>query len=391
MMMMMELSSRTSARTSSIMVDEYYDDKDVVDDDSIIITSTSPSLELEIPLDPVVGRSHDHDHEHEHEFRSMNALEILRETVRILRFNFMGFIGITVLLICPVTAIILSNVLVDSSVARRLSIRLLLLAQSSGLPIRHFIKQSCYKFAETSISSVVCFPLNLTLSLLSKAAVVYSVDCAYYRKKFDSLKFYLIMAKIWRRLASTYLWVCMVISGCLTSFIILLVAVCSLFSAVGFGADAVVYVSIGLGLIFSIVFANALIIGSIAVVISVLEDVSGPEALHGASLLIRGQTQVGLLIFLGSTMGMAFVEGLFEHRVKTLSSSSFDAASSRIWEAPLLAVMYSFVVLVDYMNNAVFYFSCKSYRMENSPTGECRHSSLEAMAISSPFSDSEQH
>lgn len=365
----MELSSRTGAKSSSIVVD----DMDV--DDSILIT---PSLEVE-SLDPVVVvRSHP-----EHQFHPMNALEIFRETARILRFNLMGFIGITVLLICPVTAIILSNVLVDPTVARRLSVRLLLLAQSSGLPIRHFIKQSCYKFAETSISSVVCFPLNLTLSLLSKAAVVYSVDCAYYRKKFDALKFCLIVANIWRRVASTYLWVCMVISGCLTSFIILLVAVCSLFSAVGFGADIIVYISVVLGLIFSIVFANALIIGSIAIVISVLEDVSGPEALHGASVVIRGQTQVGLLIFLGSTMGMALVEGLFEHRVKTLSYR--DGSSRIMWEGPLLAVMYSFVVLVDYMNNTVFFFSCRSYRMENSPTGEC-HSALEAMAISASSS-----
>ncbi|RYR40237.1 hypothetical protein Ahy_A09g045955 [Arachis hypogaea] len=43
------------------------------------------------------------------------------------------------------------------------------------------------------------------------------------------------------------------------------------------------------------------------------------QAMMQSNMLIKGQTQVGLLIFLGSTMGMAFVEGLFEHRVKTLS------------------------------------------------------------------------
>ncbi|XLS70462.1 hypothetical protein HN51_027327 [Arachis hypogaea] len=73
------------------------------------------------------------------------------------------------------------------------------------------------------------------------------------------------------------------------------------------------------GLVFSVVFANAIIICDIAIVISVLEDVSGAQAMMQSNMLIKGQTQVGLLIFLGSTMGMAFVEGLFEHRVKTLS------------------------------------------------------------------------
>jgi hypothetical protein len=76
---------------------------------------------------------------------------------------------------------------------------------------------------------------------------------------------------------------------------------------------------------------------------------------------------VGLLIFLGSTIGMAFIEGLFEHRVKTLS---YGDGSSRIWEGPLLVIMYSFVVLIDLMMSAVFYYSCRSHGMEASD-GEC--------------------
>ncbi|CAN1152706.1 hypothetical protein LINPERHAP2_LOCUS18927 [Linum perenne] len=123
----------------------------------------------------------------------------------------------------------------------------------------------------------------------------------------------------------------------------------------------------------------------IAVVISVLEDVSGPQALLRSSALIRGQTQVGLLIYLGSTIGTAFVEGLFEHRVKTLS---YGDGSSRLWEGPLLVVMYSFVVLVDMMMSAVFYYSCKSYRMEAAE--ECQ-SILETITVSPHSLDVQQH
>ncbi|KAL6969753.1 hypothetical protein U1Q18_029463 [Sarracenia purpurea var. burkii] len=314
-----------------------------------------------------------------HQFRSMSALEILRETVRILRFNSIGFMAIAALLICPVSAVLLSNVLVDQSIVNRLTIRLLLVAKSNGLPLRPFIKQSCYKFSEMAISSAMCFPLYITLSLLSKTAVVYSVDCTYSRKKFDASKFYVIVTKIWRRLVSTYWWVCMVIVGCLTLFLILLAAVSSLFSIIGLPSNFIVYPAIMVGLIFSVMFANAIIICNIAIVISVLEDVSGPQALLRSSVLIRGQTQVGLLIFLGSTIGMAFVEGLFEHRVKTLS---YGDGSSRIWEGPLLVLMYSFVVLIDSMMSAVFYFSCRSFSMEASNGEECQ-SVLEAMTISS--------
>ena len=291
----------------------------------------------------------------------MNALQILKETVWILRYNSSGFMLIAALLICPVSALLLSDVLVDQSIVKRLSIRLLLVARSGGLPLRSFVKQSCQKFSEMAISAATCFPFYLTFSLLSKAAVVYSVDCSYSRKKFDSSKFYVLVGKIWRRLVSSYLWVCMLIVGCLTVFLVSVIAVCNVFLIIGLPGDFIVYAAIMVGLIFSVVFAKAIIICNIAIVICVLEEVSGPKALLRSASLIQGQTQVGLLIFLGSTIGMAFVEGLFEHRVKTLS---YGDGSSRVWEGPLLVVMYSFVVLIDSMMSSVFYFSCRSSSRE---------------------------
>ncbi|KZV32333.1 hypothetical protein F511_22590 [Dorcoceras hygrometricum] len=320
----------------------------------------------------------------DHHFHSMSALEILRETVRILRYNLSGFMAIAAVLICPVSAVLLSNVFIDQYLVKRLSLRLLLVANSSGLPIKPFIKQSCQKLSESVVSATMCFPLFATLSLLSKAAVVYSVDCTYSRKKFDSSKFFVIVSKIWKRILITYLWVCGVISGCITLFLVLLVVVSSVFSVMGFPPDLILYPAMVIGLIFSVTLANAIIICNIAVVISVLEDVSGPQALLRSSSLIKGQTQVGLLIFLGSTIGMAFVEGLFEHRVKTLS---YGDGSSRIWEGPLLVVMYSFVVLIDSMNSTVFYFSCKSYRMES--TDEESEPVLEALTLHSGSSDTQ--
>ncbi|QCD82562.1 uncharacterized protein LOC114175145 [Vigna unguiculata] len=312
-----------------------------------------------------------------YEMQSMNALDILRETVRILRFNSWGFIAIAVMLICPVSAVLLSNVIVDMSIVKNLSIRLMLVAQASGLPLRPIIKQSCQRFAETVVSSAMCFPLYATLLLLSKAGVVYTVDCTYSRKKFDASKFCVIVSKIWRKILFTYLWGCALVVGCITLFCVFLVAFCSALAVLGFSPDIVVYCAMLVGLVFSVVFANAIIICNIAIVISVLEDVSGAQAMLRSSILIKGQTQVGLLIFLGSTIGMAFVEGLFEHRVKILS---YGDGSSRVWEGPLLVVMYSFVMLIDSMMSAVFYFSCRSSSLEISDSEG--NSILETMTIS---------
>ncbi|KAL6573482.1 hypothetical protein OROHE_001941 [Orobanche hederae] len=341
----MGVSSGLSPRLSASTLDTVKDDE--------ILMSDLENLEMETVV---------RDFGSDHHFHPMSALEILRETVRILRYNSTGFMAIAALLICPVSVVVLSNVLVDQTLVKRLALRLMLVAKSSGLPLGPFIKHSCHKLSEVLVSVTMCFPLFITVSLLSKAAVVYSVDCTYSRKKFDYSKFYVIISKIWKRIVFTYIWVCAVVSGCLTLFLVVLLVVTNVFLTMGFPSDSILYPATVVGFLFSIIIANAIIICNIGVVISVLEDVSGPQALLRSSSLIRGQTQVGLLIFLGSTMGMAFVEGLFEHRVKTLS---YGDGSSRIWEGPLLVLMYSFVVLIDSMMSAVFYFSCKSYRMEN--------------------------
>ncbi|XP_008787101.2 uncharacterized protein LOC103705238 [Phoenix dactylifera] len=291
----------------------------------------------------------------------MNALEILRETARILRTDPSTFMTILGLLICPVSAALLSNNLVDAAVVGAVSHRLILLAVTSGLPLTHFLKQMCHHLAGTVVSSAFCFPLLLTFLLLARASIVYSVACSYASKKVVALEFFGTVHRIWRRLVSTYIWICVSISGCLALFLALLVMVCNAFAALGYPPEIVVYPALFTVLVFSMVYAHTIIVCNLATVISILEDVWGPQALVRSVHLIKGQTQAGLLIFLGSTIGMAFVEGLFEHRVKTLS---YGDGSSRLWEGPLLVLMYSFVVLVDSMMSAVFYFTCRSSTME---------------------------
>lgn len=302
-------------------------------------------------------------HLQEFQFRSMSALEILKETFRILRYNSAGFAGITSLLICPVSAISLSNVLVDHSLVKRLTLRLLLIANASGLPLNTLLNQSCQRFSDMAISTIMCFPLYITLLLLSKGAIVYSVDCSYSKKQFNATKFHVIARKLYKRVVSTYIWSCMMIVGVIAFFLVLLVVICNIFLIFGFSPNMIFfYPGVFGGLVFSVVYANAIIICNVAIVIAVLEDAWGPQALLRSSMLIRGQTQVGLLMYLGSTIGMAFVQGLFEHMVKTLS---YGDGHSGLWQGAILVVLYSLVVLIDSMMTAVFYFSCRSLSMES--------------------------
>ncbi|KAJ3673026.1 hypothetical protein LUZ60_006400 [Juncus effusus] len=292
----------------------------------------------------------------------MNALEILRETVRVLRCDPHTFTSVLFLLICPVSAMLLCNAFLASSLNQSLARRLILLCVTSGLPLTDFLNQMCHHLAGTIVSSVTCFPLLISLLLLAKSSVSYTVACVYAGKKFTSEEFLSLFRRIWVRIVKTYLFTCLAISSCVMLFLVLLILICNALSILMYPPEIIIYPALITVLIFSIAYAHTIVSCNLTIVISILEEFYGIQALSRSLKLLKGQTQVGLLIFLITAIGLAFVEGLFEHRVKTLS---YGDGSSRVWEAPLLVLMYSFVVLIDFMMSAVFYFTCRSCFVES--------------------------
>jgi hypothetical protein len=294
--------------------------------------------------------------------RAMNAMEILRETVRVLRADPHAFTSVLFLLLCPASGcLLLSAAALDGAVVLPLARKLLVAAASSGLPLTHFVRQLAHHLAATLVSAVVSFPALLTLLLAARAAVAYTVAAVYAGKPLVAGEVTLLTRRAWPRLAATYALGCAAVTAGLVAFLALLVAACSALKSMLCPPDIVVLAGLFTVLAYSVVYAHTIIVCNLGGVIAVLEDVAGLNAFRRSVQLMRGQTHVGLLIFLGSTIGLAFVEGLFEHRVKTLS---YGDGSSRLWEGPLLVLMYSFVMLIDSMMNAVFYFTCRSSSLD---------------------------
>lgn len=295
------------------------------------------------------------------QFDSLTALEILRETVRILRFNSTAFLTVAAVFICPVSAIFLSNVFVNHFKVEKLALWFQLVAESIGLPKGHFARSGFHKLSESVLSFAFCFPFYITLLLFSKAIVVYSVALTYASKKLLVEFFFTMLRKIWKHLVLTYLWNCVTILGCIVISLLLVVVSVNAIIFLGVPSGWATYVVLGEGVIFSLLFAHAMIICNLATVVSILEDYYGVRAFFRSMFLIKERTQVGLWIFLGTCIATAFVEGLFDHRVKTLS---YGDGSSRIWEGPLLVIMHSFVILIDAMMSCIFYFTCKGSTSE---------------------------
>ncbi|KAG5549131.1 hypothetical protein RHGRI_014485 [Rhododendron griersonianum] len=141
-----------------------------------LFDGTSPRKARHDDLETFKLESLDHGVRYDNQFYSTSALEILRETVQILRYNLMGFTGIAALLICPVSALVLSNVLVDQSIVKRLTIRLLLVVESSGFPLWSFIKQSCQKFAEMNAKKAQREPKREILTVNGQQQIVAGVE-----------------------------------------------------------------------------------------------------------------------------------------------------------------------------------------------------------------------
>lgn len=292
----------------------------------------------------------------------MNALEILRETVRVLRADPHAFTSILFLLLCPASGcLLLSAAALDGAIVLPLARWLLVAVAASGLPLTHFVRQLAHHLAATLVAAVVSFPALVTLLLAARAAVAYAVAAVYAGKPLAAADLSLLARRAWPRLAATYALACAAVIACLAAFLALLVTACSTLKSMLYPPDIVVCAGLVTVLAFSVTYAHTIIVCNLGGVIAVLEDVAGVNALRRSVQLMQGQTHVGLLIFLGSTIGLAFVEGLFEHRVKTLS---YGDGSSRLWEGPLLVLMYSFVMLIDSMMSAVFYFTCRSSSLE---------------------------
>jgi hypothetical protein len=294
--------------------------------------------------------------------RAMNAMEILRETVRVLRADPHAFTSVLFLLLCPASGcLLLSAAALDGAVVLPLARKLLVAAASSGLPLTHFVRQLAHHLAATLVSAVVSFPALLTLLLAARAAVAYTIAAVYAGKPLVVGEVNLLARRAWPRLAATYALGCAAVTTGLVAFLALLIAACSALKSMLCPPDMVVLAGLFTVLVYSVVYAHTIIVCNLGGVIAVLEDVAGFNAFRRSVHLMRGQTHVGLLIFLGSTIGLAFVEGLFEHRVKTLS---YGDGTSRLWEGPLLVLMYSFVMLIDSMMSAVFYFTCRSSSLD---------------------------
>jgi hypothetical protein len=315
------------------------------------------------------------------DFFLLTALGIARESATLFLQHSSSLVCIAVLLLSPASAaIILSHGFLDRLLVVKLAIGIQAAFGygTAGLIIRshhnHYALQLFYhKLSETILSYVFCFPFLATFSLWAKAAVAHTVASNYAGNRPSWQRLIEELPKLWKRLVGTYIWVCLLVLGFNVLMFVFMSTVINGVSVLGLPAIWEIGAAMCGGILYSIVFAHVMIVCNLATVVCVMEAdcCYGLDAVFRAMFLIRGRTHIALLMALLTNMSLALVESLFQYRVMGMrhgSNFSYEKGSrinsSAVWEAPLLVFIYSMVGVMEGVMSCVFYYTCKSSRLE---------------------------
>ncbi|KAG5245999.1 polyadenylate-binding protein B-binding protein [Salix suchowensis] len=182
------------------------------------------------------------------------------------------------------------------------------------------------------------FTFLLIFSLLSTAAVVYTIACIYTAREVTFKKVMSVVPKVWKRLMITFL---------------------SIFIAV------FLYNVVSILVLITCVFlidpspSNIL---PILVVVSVLEEASGIKAMKKSRELLKGKMWVAIIIFFKLNLSSIGLHILFENNVvHGWSLGILYRGSFGILSLLLLLMLFLFGLVIQ----TVIYFVCKSYHHEN--------------------------
>jgi len=294
---------------------------------------------------------------------SLQLLDVLQESTTLLRKH-NGLLGaLAVVVSVPLSAIVLSHVLLGFPFIQWLVREVEAMAQKN---FHNFGNQIVFRrIAEILISNIVNIPFTAIFSPLLKAGVAYIVACTYGGKKPTATEIWEMLQKFWLRLMQTFAWSCSIFL--LLAFVF--AAILMYASSAGNTSSFVVTVGIAAAVIAAITlcigFVFVSVLSSLAYVVTVLEGLHGAEALVKSLYYLTGKMHVALLLFLVTNVNGTLLDILFEFHIIASTDPSTENLLSKLWEAPLLVFMHSFVYLFDAIMMSVFYYICKSEDSEN--------------------------
>ncbi|KAJ4982306.1 hypothetical protein NE237_033143 [Protea cynaroides] len=271
--------------------------------------------------------------------------EILKESVTIPKSSPKTFSLITLTLIFPLSFAILAHSLFTQPLLKRIE------RQSPSNPQLHqewtrlLIFQFCYLI------------FLFAFSLLSTAAVVFTVASIYTSKPVSFTSTISAIPRVFKRLFITFLWVIllMVVYDIVfvASLVLLIIAV---------DANSLLLFLFALIVLFTLfivlhVYITAL--WHLASVVSVLEPVYGIAAMRKSKELLKGKTQMAAVLVFGYLATCGAIGGVFGSFV--VHGGENNGLFVRIVVGAFLVGVLVIVNLIGLLVQSVFYYVCKSY------------------------------
>ncbi|PWA83333.1 hypothetical protein CTI12_AA172840 [Artemisia annua] len=210
---------------------------------------------------------------------------------------------------------------------------------------------------------IAYYTVLLILSLLSTAAVVYTIASVYTGRDLTYKKVMSVVPKVWKRLMVTFL--CMFAAFFVYNFLAFVVAV--IFFVIvpynGFG-EIILYLVFIVYLMGSVYLT---VIWQLASVVSVLESSYGLKAMTKSKDLIKGNRVVSISVFFILIILFTLIKFLFELLV-------VHGRSLGVWNRTGFSILCSLLLLTFFLFGLVIqtiiYLVCKSYHHENIDKGD---------------------
>ncbi|XP_050226181.1 uncharacterized protein LOC126675613 [Mercurialis annua] len=293
------------------------------------------------------------------EMQFLGILDIFKESYKIIFTWRKIFTQITLSLILPLTFIFLAHIQISDLIFADIM-------HDERQLDRTVINSPRYNKLNDLISSdwtylmlfkFAYFTFFLIFSLLSTAAVVYTIACIYTGRDVSFKKVMSVVPKVWKRLMVTFLCIFSAVFAYHVVAIILFIMLAVLISD---DATGVVSFFIFLGLYFvGIVYLS--IIWQLASVVSVLEEACGVKAMVKSRALIKGKMWLTGIIFFTLNLCYFIIQFIFEIYVVHGRSLMINRVVYGIICFWLLFVFFLSGLVIQ----TVIYFVCKSYHHEN--------------------------
>ncbi|XVE67539.1 hypothetical protein DITRI_Ditri08aG0169100 [Diplodiscus trichospermus] len=280
------------------------------------------------------------------ELQFLSLTDILRESISVPKRSPKTFYLITLALIFPLSFAILAHSLFTHPI----------LAQLESHPLAD-PAQTRHEWALLLTFQFCYLIFLLAFSLLSTAAVVFTVASLYTSKPVSFSSTISAIPKVFKRLFITFSWVSVLMfvynALLIIFFVLFVIAVDNQNAFLSFLAFVVILV------LFLGVHVYITALWHLASVVSVLEPIYGLAAMKKSYELLKGRVKMAVILVVGYLAICAVIGGIFGSVV--VHGGEKYGVFARIVVGGFLVGVLVIVNLVGLLVQSVFYYVCKSY------------------------------